>query len=156
MVAASPERPLEAVAIFLVHHMTADVLGLIASLRKLGCRDLVTLFIAYAGEAPGAYLGPLLDLPADEFTAVALTNIPDRESTEGQYRLSTQYSVLDGMELISTCLRRGRPRFFEAMRSTAKLLFMRQVERAHARGRRCVVIEDGGYLAPAINRACLG
>jgi len=154
-VVADPPTRLDDVAVFLIHHVTADVLGVIAGLRKLGCSDLTTLFVAYAGEAPGTYLAPLLDLPAEEFRCYALTSVPEHGSTEGQYRLSTQYSSLVGTERIAEALWRNAPRFHEAMQSTAKLLFLDQLERARQSGKRCLIIEDGGYLAPELNRACL-
>jgi hypothetical protein len=155
VVEESPADALTDTAVFLIHHITADVLGVIAALRRLGCRDLTTLFVAYAGEAPGSYLSALLDLPAEEFTAVALTNVPEEGRTEGGYRLSSEYSSLDSLGAVARALGRGNPRFYEAMQSTAKILFLRQIARAREAGQRCLLIEDGGYLAPAINRACL-
>jgi hypothetical protein len=69
-------QPLADVEIVLIHHITSEVIGVISALRELGCRSLSTLFVAYAGEAPGSYLGPILDLPEEEFTGYALSRIP--------------------------------------------------------------------------------
>lgn len=151
----APPDALADVRVFLIHHITAEVLGLIAALRRLGCRDLTTLFVAYAGEAPSSYLGPLLDLPPEEFRCLALTNVPDSQSVEGHYALATQYSPLDHAEPLGSLLGERRLRFFEAMQAVARTEFIQQVERARQDGGRCLVLEDGGYLAPAINQACL-
>jgi len=131
------------------------VLGLIAALRRLGCRDLTTLFVAYAGEAPSSYLGPLLELPPEEFRCMALVNVPDEESVEGHYKLSGQYSALENRVDLTAGLGGRRMRFFEAMQSVAAAEFLGLVSRAERAGERCLVLEDGGYLAPALNRACL-
>lgn len=149
------DEPLAGVKVLLVHHMTAEVLGLIAALRRLGCRDLVTLFVAYTDDAPSEYLDPLLDLPQDEFQAFALTRVPDEERIEGVFRLSNQYSALPSGDTLADVVSRGRPRFFDAMQRVGTRLFLDQVRRAEAEDARCVVIEDGGYIAPMINRACL-
>ncbi len=148
-------RPLDGVKILLVHHITAETAGLIAALRRLGCRDLSTVFVAYAGEAPGALLGPLLDLPPDEFRCLALANVPDRHRVEGHYRLSSRYSRLENEAALAAALARRPGRYFDAMQAVAVLEFVRLLERADRAGERCLVIEDGGYLAPALNAACL-
>jgi len=155
MTTAEPGQPLRDVSIFLVHHITADVLGLIASLRQLGCRDLVTLFVDYSGDAPASFLGPLLDLPSDEFRALSLTQIPDDRSIEGGYQLSARYSELRERNRFDEALSCEGLRFFDAMGRVARIAFLEQIEQAHAAGRRCLLIEDGGYLAPSLNRARL-
>jgi hypothetical protein len=149
------DAPLADVKVLLVHHITAEALGLIAALRRLGCRDLVTLFVAYTDDAPSEYLDPLLDLPPDEFQAFALSRVPDEERIEGVYRLSNQYSALPHDDTLADVVSRGRPRFFDAMQRVGARLFLDQVRRAEADGQRCMVIEDGGYVAPMVNRACL-
>ncbi len=148
-------QPLAGVRVFLVHHMTAEVVGTIGALRRLGCRDLVCLFVSYAGEPPSSYLDAVLDLPPDEFQALSLVNVPTRGHIEGHYKLSAHYSHLTDEALIAECLR-GRDReYLSAMRAVAVAPFLRQVERAHAAGDRCLLIEDGGYLGPAVQDALL-
>ncbi|MFO1054858.1 MAG: hypothetical protein U1F36_21780 [Planctomycetota bacterium] len=147
--------PLRDVSVFLVHHITGEVLGLIAALRALGCRDLVVQFVTYAGEAPASYLDAVLDLPGDEFRALALANVPRRGRVEGHYRLSTQYSRLDEADEIATALRGRDTAYLPAMRAAAVGPFLRQIARAERAGRRCLLIEDGGYLGPIVNDAAL-
>jgi hypothetical protein len=155
IVESQASRPLRDIRVFLVHHITAEVLGLVAALRELGCRDLTTLFVAYAGEAPASYLGPLLDLPAGEARFLALTNVPDAHSVEGHYRLSSQYSVLDTAAAIGDALAGRRWRYLEAMQVAGLVEFGRLLRRAEEAGERCLLVEDGGYLAPLLNRAAL-
>jgi hypothetical protein len=150
-----PDEPLRGIKVFLIHHITAEVLGLIAALRALGCRDLTTLFVAYAGEAPPSYLGPLLDLPADEARFLALTHVSESTSVEGHYRLSSQYSSFPTIETIAAALARRRWRYLEAMQVAGLIEFDRLLRRAEAAGERCLLIEDGGYLAPVLNDAAL-
>lgn len=148
-------QPLRGVKVLLIHHMTAEVLGLIAALRGLGCRDLVTLFIAYGGEAPTALLGPLLDLPPDEFRCLALTNVPEPGRVEGRYRLSPRYSPIAETADWTAALASHPAHFEGAMRTVAAAEFFRLLARTAADGERCLLIEDGGYLGPLLNGAAL-
>jgi hypothetical protein len=155
VVAGGGGQPLAGIRIFLVHHITAEILGFIAALRDLGCRDLVTLFVAYSGEAPASYLGPLLDLPPAECRFLALTNVPDEGSVEGRYKLSAQYSRIEDETKLAQALVRRRMRYFEAMQTVAVREFMRPFLDGGKAGQRCLIVEDGGYLAPLLNRALL-
>jgi hypothetical protein len=148
-------RPLTGVKVVLVHHITSEVLGLIAAIRRLGCTDLTTIFVAYAGEAPASYLDPLLELPPEEFRCMALVNVPDAESVEGHYKLSHRFSVLDDHDAIEAMLDRQRMRFFDAMKALSVSAFVQTIARARAEGEPCLLVEDGGYLAPIVNDACL-
>ncbi len=148
-------KPLAGVKVFLVHHITSEVLGLIAALRRAGCTDLTTVFVAYAGEAPSSYLDPLLELPVDEFRCMALVNVAEAHNVEGHYRLSRRYSVLDDHDAIDAMLDRERMRFFDAMKAVTTTAFLQTIDRAREAGEPCLLIEDGGYVAPLINDACL-
>jgi len=153
--AASGAQPLRGVRVFLVHHMTAEIVGTIAALRALGCRDLVTLFVTYAGEPPASYLDAVLDLPPEEFTALALVNVPSRGHVEGHYRLSEHYSHLDDAPLIAAALRGRDGAYLSAMRATAIVPLLRLLQRAEAAGERVLLVEDGGYIAPVAQDALL-
>ena len=143
--------PLDDVPVFLIHHMTAEIVGLIAAIRALGCRDLTCLFVSYAGQPPSSYLDAVLDLPSDEFCALSLVNLPQPGAVEGKYCFSQQYSQLDPDEErdISRALE-GRTTYLDAMRAAAVVPFLRQLARAEQRNQRCLIVEDGGYLAPAL------
>ncbi len=148
-------KPLAGVKVFLIHHITAEVLGVIAALRQLGARDLSVLFVAYSGEVPNSYLDPLLELPPEEFRCFALAHVPDGTRVEGSYQLSDRYSPLAGMEAVSEAIERRKPRYFEAMQTVAVSEFGRLIARAQQEGKPCLIVEDGGYLAPLLNDAML-
>lgn len=147
--------PLACTPVFLVHHMTAEVVGLIAALRALGCRDLCCLFVTYAGEPPASYLDAVLDLPPDEFRSLALVNVPTRGHVEGHYKLSTHYSRLDEAADVAAALQGRDRQYLDAMRAVAVVPFLRQIARAERRGEKCLLIEDGGYLGPVLQDAML-
>lgn len=153
VVTRQSDASLAGVRVFLVHHITAEVLGLIAALRLLGCSDLTGLFVAYAGEAPASYLDALLNLPSDEFRGMALVNVPGGDSVEGHYLLSKQYSVLPDEDAIAAAIMPHRQSFFDAMRAAGVVAFLAQLDRARAAGERLLLVEDGGYLAPLLNQA---
>ncbi len=152
---ARTAAPLTGVRVFLVHHMTAEVVGLIAALRALGCRDLVCLFVTYAGEPPASYLDAVLDLPPDEFRALALVNVPSPAHVEGHYRLSEHYSRLDEAPAIAAALAGRDAEYLPAMRAAAVVPFLALVARAEQAFERVLLVEDGGYLGPVIQDALL-
>jgi hypothetical protein len=152
---ARAAQPLAGVRVFLVHHTTGEVLGLIAALRALGCRDLICTFVSSAGETPASYLDAVLGLPDGEFTALALANVPRPGHVEGQYRLSTQYSRLDDDGAIARALHGRDGSYLSAMRAAALGPFLRQLARAEQAADRCLLIEDGGYLGPILHDAAL-
>ena len=154
-VANDETLPLAGIKVFLVHHITAEVIGLIAALRQLGCRDLTCLFVSYAGEPPAAWLESLLDLPSEEFRSLALVHVPDIKSVEGQFRLSSQHSHIAGEERLTEALAKRRLRYVDAMQVMATFAFVQQMRCAEADGEKCLIIEDGGYLAPRLNEACI-
>lgn len=149
----SKRRPLAGTRVMLVHHVTPEVLGLIAALRALGCRDLTTVFVAYAGEPPSEYLDALLTLPSNEFRCSALVSVPHEDSVEGEYHLSHRYSELPEKAALVEMLGKGSFRFFEAMKALTVAELMRLG--AKTGDEKLLIIEDGGYLAPVINDACM-
>jgi hypothetical protein len=152
---AVAKQPLRGVRVFLVHHMTAEIVGTIAALRAAGCRDLTVLFVTYAGEPPATYLDAVLALPEDEFRALALVNVPTPGHFEGRYRLSTHYSKLAEAPAIAAALQQRGDAYLPAMQAAAWPPFAAQLARAEAAGDRLLLIEDGGYLAPALQQAML-
>jgi hypothetical protein len=145
--------PFARTKIFLVHHNTSEVLGTIAALRKLGCRDLVVLFVTYAARTPDEFLEALLEIPAEELRCLALVHIPDEQRLEGHYQVSARFSALAERELLNEHLRAHGLRFLEAMRCVGAQQLVAQLERAEAAGEELLLIEDGGYLAPLLHEA---
>lgn len=155
VVARAGGAALRGVRVFLVHHLTGEVLGLIAALRELGCRDLRVLFVSYAGEPPASYLDALLDLPEDEVRTLGLVNVPAPDAVEGRYRPSAQFSRLDEADDLARAVAARDGGYLEAMRAAAVVAFLRQLAGAEAAGEPLLVVEDGGYLGPALNDATL-
>ena len=81
--------------------------------------------------------------------------MPTRGHVEGHYKLSTHYSHLPDADLVVGALRSHDREYLSAMRAAAVVPFLRQVERAHAAGDRCLLVEDGGYLGPVVQDALL-
>src|SRR6185369_2099044 len=146
--AGAAARPLAGLSCILVHHITAEVLGLVAALRALGADDLDVLFVRYAGEIPNEYVDALLDLDRT-VRSFTLQHLQEPGVLEGRFVVSQQLSPLDGLERVATRLRREPMRYLEAMTAVAAGLLVRGLER----GRRIVIVEDGGYLVPEANRA---
>lgn len=155
VLATHTAAPLADVPVFLVHHMTSEVVGLIAALRALGCRDLCCLFVTYAGEPPASYLDAILDLPPDQFRSLALVHVPVRGRAVGHYRLSQHYSDLDERDAITAAMAGREESYLDSMRAAAIVPFLRQLARAEVAGQRCLLVEDGGYLAPVLQDAML-
>ncbi|MBW1784583.1 MAG: hypothetical protein JRL30_28045, partial [Deltaproteobacteria bacterium] len=145
---------LEKYRIFLVHHATSEVLGFVKALDASGCGFLTTLFIRYQGVVPDAHLEDMLSMPEDRFRFHALQRIELRESVDGAYILSRQYSDMTGLEDLDRALRSLRGNYIDSMRLTAGHLFFKEAFAARQEGRRLLLIEDGGYLAPVLNRLC--
>ena len=78
----------------------------------------------------------MLDLPPDEFAALALVNVPTPGHVEGHYRLSSHYSQLAESEAIAKALETRGREYLSAMRAAAVVPFLAQAARAEAAGPR--------------------
>ncbi len=150
---ASPH--LTGVRVFLIHHITSESMAMIHAMDQLGAASLHVLFVKYQGIVPDAFLESMGSLPPDRFQFHALRRIRGVDSVEGTYHLSHQYSPVDHLSSLEAELDVGEDDFFSAMRLTAGHLFFRDALQAKRNGEFFVLIEDGGYLAPEINRLCL-
>ena len=146
---------LQNVSLFLIHHITAEVLGLIKAFEKAGCSPIKSFFVKYGGMVPDEYLETLLSLPEDLFGFYSLQKIESGDSVKGSYILSRQYSSIAGLEEIDKILQEEQPGFFESMRIAAGYLFFMEAFECKEHGRTLLLVEDGGYLAPLLNRLCL-
>ncbi len=144
----APARPLADLAVLLIHHVTAETLGLIAALRALGCDDLDVLFVRYAGEVPNEYLDAVLELDRT-VRSYTLQNVQDPGEVEGRWVLGRQLSALDAVGSVAARLLATPTRYLDSMVAVAVALFVRALER----DRRILVVEDGGYLVPTLTRA---
>src|SRR5690242_11774358 len=81
---ASGPPPLAQKSVLLVHHLSAEILGTIVALRKLGCRDIVTVFVGYNPDLEGAYRPALDDAPDEELRCYILGTKPKGGGSAGQ------------------------------------------------------------------------
>ena len=143
-------RPLRDLHVLLVHHTTAEVLGAVAALKRLGCPDLDVLFVRYAGEIPHDYVEAIVDEPG--VRSVALERVRDVGEVEGHFVPSRQFDAGTPLEALSARLHATRARFYDAMVAAGVHLALHQLTRARKARRRMLVIEDGGYVVPLLTR----
>lgn len=144
------ERPLRGLSILLIHHITSEVLGLVAAVRALGGDDLTVLFVHYGAEIPNEYMDAILDLEP-EVRTLSLQNLQAPGEIEGHFVVSRQFGAPAGLEALAERLRTTRTRYLEAMQSLAVGLVLQQLGRMRPDGR-MLVIEDGGYVMPLLTR----
>lgn len=147
--------PLKGIRIFLIHHVTAEILALIGTLRQLGAEDVDTLFVHYGEEVSGKFLEALLGLDQKHFRSYTLNNVEKLLSVEGYFVLSPRFSSLQRLEQLQQGLRRDKVGYYESMKRTAIYLFLEVLLRSIREGDRCLVIEDGGYIIPLITEKSL-
>jgi hypothetical protein len=156
---ASGESPLAQHSVLLVHHLTGEVLGVIAALRKLGCRDVVTVFVGYNPDVEKIYRPDLEGLPAEEFRCYILGT--SQESGEPTYFVPRTFikqpstESMTTIDLLDGAMKTRHLDFIEAMRALVVQMALAQMARARTTGRRFLVIEDGGYTSPIFNDAAL-
>jgi hypothetical protein len=141
--------------VFLIHHITSEILATIKALENMGSARINVLFVKYAGSVPPDYLETLLTLPEDRFRFHGLSKIESADSVEGYYILSNQYSALKKSADLEERLNERRLPFYDAMKIAAGHLFFREAMGAREDGKKMLLIEDGGYLSPDLNRYCL-
>ncbi|HQM45598.1 MAG TPA: hypothetical protein PLC82_07055 [Smithellaceae bacterium] len=149
------KNPFKGMRLFLIHHITAEVLGLIEGFRSLGCEEMTTTFVRYAGVVPDEYLEAIGAMPDDRMRFHSLQKIEWKDSLRETYILSNQYSDPAGLSVIDEYLSAEKPDFFAAMRFLAGHLFFREAVLNHHRQCPLLLVEDGGYLSPLINRFCI-
>jgi hypothetical protein len=141
--------------VFLIHHITGEILATIKAIENMSAANINVLFVKYAGVVPPDYLETLLTLPESRFRFNGLQKVETEDRIEGYYILSRQYSDPSGLEKLESALEDRQAGFFDAMRYAAGHLFFREALAARANDQRILLIEDGGYLAPELNDFCL-
>lgn len=141
--------------LFLIHHTTAEVMGLLKAFEGAGCAALTTFFVKYGGIVPESYLETLMSQPSSLFRFYALQKLESRRSLAGRYGVSRQFGPLVDLEGLDGDLVEGKRGFLETMRLAAGHVFLAEIQSAHSTGGQVLLVEDGGYLAPLVNRFCL-
>lgn len=146
---------LHPVRIFLIHHITAEVIGLLHAFAGAGCAALTTFFVKYAGVVPESYLETLMSAPRENFQFYSLQKIEIRRKLAGLYQLSRQFTPLENMEEVNDAILAQNLDFLGAMRLAAGHVFLKEALLARQNKEPLLLVEDGGYLSPLLNRFCL-
>jgi S-adenosylhomocysteine hydrolase len=144
------------VRIFLIHHITSEIIAFIAALKQLHTDSISVLFVKYGGLIPSAYLDALLENPSDFLCMTGLARKMS-EKNKDYYTLASYFSDISSLEKIDTFMEKEQLNFFEAMKLAAGHIFIKYGMDALSDGKKVLLIEDGGYLAPLLNDfACQG
>lgn len=153
-------KPLANLSVFLVHHLSLEILGTIAALRQLGCTDIVTIFVGYNTTAEAVYRPDLDCLPDDEFSCYILAS-DGGAAAEPTYSIPRSFVKQPASEsstyldLLDASMKSNKLDFMGAMRALIAHKSLVQLARCRKSGRKMMVIEDGGYTAPILNDAAL-
>jgi hypothetical protein len=143
------------IRLFLIHHITAEVISLIRAFEEAGCDTLTTFFVKYAGIVPETYLETLMSLAPEIFRFYSLQKTESRQKLAGLYTFSRQFTSLSGLKEIDEAIFMEGWDFLGAMRLASGHIFLKELQLARQKSGQVFLVEDGGYLAPLLNRFCL-
>jgi len=141
--------------LILVHHITAEILGLIRACRNVGFSTIDTFFVQYGGVVPDDYMETLLSLSEEDYRFYALQRLEKSGSLRGGFQLSRQYSSIDNIQCLDEHLAARDYSFLDAMQLATGHVFMREAIQTYLHDGKMLLIEDGGYVSPLINQFCL-
>lgn len=147
------EKGLESVHLVFIHHFTSETLAVLGAFDKLELYRADTLWVKYSGQVPPFYIETILSLPDSVYRFFGLQQVTDSDNTV-HFILNDHYSSFEGLSGLADELKTRDPEFFEAMQLVALFLFFDAICGVKP-GIRVVIAEDGGYLAPLINRLAL-
>ncbi|XDD46309.1 hypothetical protein AB3N60_16620 [Leptospira sp. WS39.C2] len=144
----------EGIHIFLIHHITSEIISLIETFRRLKANSLNVAFVKYGGNIPPIYLDILLDIPTESFYMAGLEFKLTKNNTP-YYGVSPLYSDFEVHGSFRHKLEESKLGFFDAMRRLAMYLFLNQLLSLAEKNEKMILIEDGGYVAPILNERAL-
>ncbi|MBE7410836.1 MAG: hypothetical protein L6Q54_08555 [Leptospiraceae bacterium] len=136
--------------IFLVHHITSEILALLEAFHRLNSGKIHVAFVKYGGIVPSAYLDVLLDIPTENFFMAGLSRRTS-EKNKDYYVLSKDYSDTSEMKELKEYLEQEELNFFDAMKLLSGHLLLKFCIESEKEEKKVMLIEDGGYLAPFFN-----
>jgi len=145
-------QPLRKTRVFLIHHLTREVLATIEALRRLGATHITAQFCGYNKDAAKLY-GPQLDtLPSEELRACKMSL-----TSEGEYLIDETLLKWVGSEFPSQALNEGFKGcgYLHCARALGSWLTLKMLAECKTIGEQLLVVEDGGYVAPLFNRGAL-
>lgn len=136
--------------IFLIHHITSEIISLVECFRRLEVKSLDVAFVKYGGNIPPIYLDILLDIPTDFFFMAGL-EFKLTSQNKPYYGVSPLYSDFFPHQKFKELLDSQKLGFFDAMRNLSLYLFLNKIIKLSKTGEKILLIEDGGYVAPVLN-----
>ncbi|MCG6166582.1 hypothetical protein [Leptospira sanjuanensis] len=136
--------------VFLIHHITSEIVALIETFRRLGSRRLTVAFVKYGGVVPSAYLDVLLDVPTDHFYMSGL-QLKVGPKNKIYYSVSPLYSDSSKLKNLYDRLEEEKLGFFDAMKLLSGHLFLNLLLDSYEKKEKAILVEDGGYIAPFFN-----
>jgi hypothetical protein len=136
--------------IFLIHHITSEIIALIEAFRRLEVDALDVMFVKYAGVIPSAYLDVLLDVSDKNFFMAGLM----RHLTENNKEYFTPakyYTDISNHTNLHKHLIEKKLGFLDAMKYLSCYFFLLFIAKAKRDAKKVLVVEDGGYLMPLLN-----
>lgn len=152
---ANDRTAFQGIDILLIHHLTSEVLAVIRGLDQQACESLQVLFVRYNPQVPASYREALLTMPEDRFHFATLQKCSEEHFPADYFTLSDQFSSLRGLQHLKGRLDEEKLDFAKAMFLAAGYLFFKKALAAKLKGKKILIIEDGGYLAPMLNQLCL-
>jgi len=138
------------IGVFLIHHITSEIVAFIEALKALKAESVQTLFVKYGGVVPADYLDTLLEIPSNFLFTAGLIR-KTTQSNRNYYTLSDYLSDTDPICQLDDVLKREKLDFFPAMKLVAGHMFLKFCLQKETENQRVLLIEDGGYLAPVLN-----
>jgi hypothetical protein len=144
------DKNLNEIKIFLVHHITSEILAYIQALKNLNSYSIKMLFVKYSGKIPDSYLDSLHTIQDENFFMAGLTRHSTEEGKE-YFTLAKYYSDITEYTFLQEKLYEEKLNFFEAMKLICFYFFLLELNEASKQNKKILLIEDGGYLAPYLN-----
>ncbi|RJR30304.1 MAG: hypothetical protein C4576_33860 [Desulfobacteraceae bacterium] len=152
---ASGQDVFRNVRVLLVHHLTSEVLGFLQAMVDMGALQVDTLWVKYAGVVEPSYKEVMLSLPENIFRFRGVTPVLDSDGFRNRFLLSEEFTPPEDLAPLAALLREKPCGFLDAMRNAAGHLLFKAIVACRKEGSRLVIVEDGGYIAPIVNRLCL-
>jgi len=135
-----------------IHHFTHETLAVLGAFEQMKVSSVDTLWVKYSGSIPPSFRETIFSLPETAYRFFGLQQIQNDQG-DMSFCLSEQYSPLGQFSPLQTELKSNPYEFFSAMQMVAVHLFLSAVSDTSSKP--IVIVEDGGYLAPLINRLSL-
>ncbi len=136
--------------VFLIHHMTAEILGTIQAYKISGVSALHVMFVKYGGLVPDDYLEALFETQMQNFFFAGISKEKTAEGKEF-YGLARIYSDVSKFQELYQFMKSQTWDFFQAMKFISAHFFLEFTIEAIQKGEKVLLVEDGGYLAPLWN-----